>query len=64
MNRITDSKLDLSNSLWINNRICDSETSNYIKYRQALFPKGSDGLTKYSKEKYCVYCCSFFAKQT
>ena len=52
MNRITDSKLDLSNSLWIDNRICDSEASNYIKYRLGLFPKGSDGLTKYSKEKY------------
>ena len=64
MNRITDSKLDLSNSLWIDNQICDSEASNYIKYRLGLFPKGSDGLTKYSKEKYFVYCCSFFEKQT
>ena len=64
MNRLTDSKLDLSNSLRIGNRICDSEASNYIKYRLDLFPKGSNEFTKYSKEKYCVCCCSFFAKQT
>lgn len=63
MNCITNGKLDLSNSLWINNRICDSEASNYIKYRLGLFPKGSDEFTKYSKEKYLYTVAHFLQNE-
>ena len=58
--RITKDKNCL-NFLKIDNKICDSEASNYIRYRLGLFPKGSDDFAKYSKEKdFC--CCSFFPK--
>ena len=62
MNRITNGKLDLTDSLKTDHKICYSEASNYIRYRLGLFPKGSDEFTKYSKEKVCVYRCSLLAK--
>ena len=62
MNRITNGKLDFTDFLKIDTKICNSEASNYIRYRLDLFSKGSDEFTKYSKEKDCVYRCSFLAK--
>ena len=62
MYQITNGKLDLTDSLKIDNKICDGEAANYVRYRLGLFPKGSDKFTKFFKEKDCVYRCSFLAK--
>ena len=62
MHRITNGKLHLTNFLKIDNQICESEASNYIRYRLGLFPKGSNEFTKYSKEKDCKGCSSICAQ--
>ena len=62
MHRITNRKLDLTDFLKIDNEICESEASNYIRYRLGLYPKGSNEFTKYSKEKDCKDCSSICAQ--
>ena len=61
VHQITNGRSDLTKYLKLDSNICDSEASNYMRYRLGLFPEGSDEFTKYSEEKECVYRCSLFA---
>ena len=58
LHRITNDELDLVKFVKAENETCDSEASNYIRYRLGLFTERSDEFTKYSKEKDCILCRS------
>ena len=56
LHRITNDELDLVNFVKAENETCDSEVSNYVRYRLGFFKEGSDEFTKYSKNKNCLLC--------
>ena len=64
LHRITNDELDMVKFVKTESETCDSEASNYIRYRLGLFPEGSNEFTKYSKEKHCILCRSEYLQQS